>query len=412
MTQGRAASVLNGRLGPAGAAVAIAGLAVNGLAFVVPLLGARFLSAADLGALAAILALGAITTVPAQGLQLALAVRWARAGGVPNAGRATAATACVASGAVVLAIPLISVSLHLSPVLPLLLAATSAAVVIASRWLGELQGQQRFVRLAVGMVLLAVARYGGVIAGLWFGAGVTGSLALGAGVAWASLPVLFALARPRGVAAGGAVAAMHIPRLRARDVAGASGANLAMLVISYADLILARGLLPPTEAGAYAVGAVLTKGALWAPQVVTVLAVPFMARGSRRALLIALAVVAGCGALLVVAAAVAGGLAVRLAGGPGYSWLAGYAPAFGGVGALYALVFVLVNAEVAAGARWPAATLWVAVVGLAIAANLLDPPTLGGILTLSVITATLSTATMGAVVWITSRRSARPLPLI
>ena len=47
-----------------------------------------------------------------------------------------------------------------------------------------------------------------------------------------------------------------------------------MFLISNADLIAARYLLTPVAAGGYAVLSVLTKGALWAPQVITVLALP------------------------------------------------------------------------------------------------------------------------------------------
>jgi len=381
-----------GKLGPGGAAVTVAGFAVNLIGYAVPLLGARLLSSADLGALAAVLALLAVATVPALGLQTALAVRWARDGQVSNAARATVATAAVTAGTLAVATPVISMGLHLSPVLPLLLMATTAAVVVGSRWLGQLQGTQRFGRLAVGMVLLAVARYGGVIAGLAAGAGVTGSLALGAAVAWLTLPVLVALAGRAYPHAEGA-------RLAGRDVAAASGATLAMLAISYADLILARHLLPPAQAGEYAVGAVLTKGALWAPQVVTILALPRLAQGSRRALLAALAVVAACGTVLVLAALLFGDVAIWFAGGPDYAGISGYAAGFAAVGALYALVFVLVNAEIAARVRFPAAPLWVALAGLTVAALLLDPPTLGRLLALSITTAALTTVAMGVVVY-------------
>jgi hypothetical protein len=186
----------------------------------------------------------------------------------------------------------------------------------------------------------------------------------------------------------------------------ASAATLAMLVVSYADLLLARHLLPAAASGAYGVGAVVTKGALWAPQVVTVLALPRLAQGSNRALLTALAVVGACGAVLVSASAVAGGLAVRLAGGPAYAFLAGHAVGFAAVGALYALVFVFVNAEIAAGVRWPAAPLVVSLIALTAAATLLTAPTLGDILTLSIVTAALTTLAMGALALRRHRRAA------
>ena len=61
--------------------------------------------------------------------------------------------------------------------------------------------------------------------------------------------------------------------------------------------------------------------------------------------------------------ALAGGLAFGIAGGPDYTGFGGYAPIFAATGALYALVFVLINAQVAAGARWPSAPLWVGTAG-------------------------------------------------
>ena len=390
----RAAGGVVGRLGPGGTAVAIAGFAVNLFGFAVPLLGARTLAAGDLGALATVLALAAIASVAGQGLQAAVAVRVARAGALSNAGRATLGAAVFTAGCLLLATPVIMVALHLSPALTLLVTATVVPVVIGSRWLGELQGAQRFLALATAMGLLAVARYGGIIVGLAAGTGVTASVALGAAVGWVSLPVLALLARPRSGGSRVAAEGGESTRLHARDVAAACAATLAMLAVSYADLIFARHLLSPAESGAYAVGSVLTKGALWAPQVVTVLALPRLARGSRLTLRLALAAVGACGAALVLASAVAGGLAMGLAGGSDYTRLGGYAAGFATVGALYAVVFVLVNAEIAARVRWPALPLWVALAGFATVALLLEPPTLGRILTASVVTAVVTTASM------------------
>jgi hypothetical protein len=163
-----------------------------------------------------------------------------------------------------------------------------------------------------------------------------------------------------------------------------------MLAVSYADLILARSLLPPAESGAYAVGSVLTKGALWAPQVVTVIALPRLAKGSQRTFVYALAVVAGCGVALIGASFFAGNLAMRIAGGPAYAHLGNYAVGFATVGALYAMVFVFVNAEIAAHVKWPAAPLWIALTGMAIGAQFLHP-SLRSILLLSISTATATT---------------------
>jgi hypothetical protein len=363
-TRGRSVGLL-------GAAVAIAGALTNALGYLVPVIGARQLSPADLGALATVLAIAAIAGVPGLGLQIAVAVHRARRPGA-SSGRIGWLTAAASAGAVVVLTPVAGALLDLPAAVTLLLAVYTFATVVAGRWLGEVQGDERFLRLALGMAVLAAGRYGGLIAGLLLGAGLTGSVLAGTAVALLVPPVLAVLARGRPDAAG--------PGITARQVLTACSATLAMLTVSYADLILARHLLPADASGAYAVGTVLTKGAIWAPQVVTVMALPRLAQGSRRALAVSLGLVGACGAALVAASVVAGGLAFRLAGGADYVALGRYAPVFAVTGALYALVFVLVNARVAAGARWPSAPLWLAAAGFVATAEGQLAPTFAAIM--------------------------------
>lgn len=369
-----------GRLAATGGAVMVAGTLTNGLAYLVPMLGARRLAADELGALATALALITIASVAGTGLQTAVAVHRARQPHASTA-RVAHATTAVTGGVLLAAAPLIVTTLHLPVEVVALLVAMTLAVVLAARWLGELQGDQRFLRLAVGMSVLAVGRYGGVIAGLALGAGLVGSLATGLVCGYFALPLLRLLARAGAAPPGaGAGVAGGAPALGVRRVLTASNATLAMLVVSYADLILARQLLPPAESGAYSVGTVLTKGALWAPQVVTVLALPRMARAGSATRTTALAVVAACGAALVAGSALAGGLAFRLAGGPDYTTLGGYAPYFAATGALYAVAFVLINAQIATGARWPSVPLWTAAGGLVVVTVFVAPHTFTGIM--------------------------------
>ncbi|MFG2103972.1 polysaccharide biosynthesis protein [Micromonospora echinaurantiaca] len=423
MTQTTSRDAGAARLGAAGVAVTAATMLTNALAYLVPVFGARRLTAGDLGALATVLALGAIAAVPGFGLQIAVAAHRARwgASGTARLGVRTAAVSAVVTLA---AAPVLGVALRLPVALTLLLAASTFATVLAGRWLGELQGDQRFLRLAGAMSALAAGRYGGLVVGLVLDRGPVGALLFGTITGFLVLPLLARLARPAtgptpatgaahgtgaapgtgatlGAAAGGPAGDAS---LTGRHVLTACGASLAMLVISYADLILARQLLPPDGSGGYAVGAVLTKGALWAPQVVTVLVLPRLARGDRRARALALAVILACGATLVTAAAVAGDLAFRLAGGADYLHLAGEAPLFAATGALYAVVFMLVNDRVAAGGRWPAAPLWVATAGLAAAALLVAPRTVAGVLTTALVTAAVTAAVMA---WLAFRPARR-----
>ncbi|MGN9767498.1 polysaccharide biosynthesis protein [Micromonospora sp. SD12] len=396
------------RLGAAGTAVIVATMLTNALAYLVPVLGARRLAAAELGALATALALAAIAAVPGFGLQIAVAAHRAR-WGATSVARLALRTAALTAGVTALAAPVLSAALRLPVALTLLLAATTFATVLAGRWLGELQGDQRFLHLAAAMTVLAAGRYGGLVLGLALGRGPVACLLLATLTGLAVLPLLARLARPvRPAPRTGTPAAVVDRRLTARHVMTACGASLAMLTISYADLILARQLLPDDASGGYAVGSVLTKGALWAPQVVTVLVLPRLARGDRRARVAALGLILACGAVLVGASAFAGELAFRLAGGADYLHLAGAAPLFAAVGALYAVVFMLVNDQVATGARWPAAPLWAATAVLAGTALLVAPRTVEGVLVCALATA-VATATLMA--WLAFRRpSAGPAP--
>ena len=206
-----------------------------------------------------------------------------------------------------------------------------------------------------------------------------------------------------GTAVGGTAGSNAAPsatpgKLRGRAVFTAAGASLAILVASYADLILARRLLPPSESGAYAVGAVLTRAAIWAPQVVTIVALPRLVRGGP-ALRIGLALVAGCGAVLVTGAALAGNLLIGAVGGTRYATLAHLAPYFVLVGALYAVTVLLLNAQLAAGARRPATGVWMSLAALVVGVAAARPATVAHLLACSVGAAALSALATAALRW-------------
>ncbi|MFI7603496.1 lipopolysaccharide biosynthesis protein [Micromonospora sp. NPDC049366] len=412
MTRTTARVSTTGRVALGGSAVLLAGTLANGLAYLVPMLGARLLPAADLGALATAQALVTIAAVAGTGLQMAIAVHRARH---PHASTNSIIrrTAIVTGGLLTAAAPVVVTMLDLPLGVVAMLIATTLVIVLASGLLGELQGDQRFLRLAAGMAVLALGRYAGLAAALALGAGLVGALLAGLVGAVVVLPVLEMLARDRRapVTAATPVAAEageEPSPLGLRQVVTAGSATLAMLVASYADLLLARQLLPPAESGAYSVGTVLTKGALWAPQVVTVLALPRMARRDGSSRTEALAVVATCGVLLVAGSALAGGLAFRLVGGPAYASLGRYAPVFAATGALYALAFLLINAQLAMGVRWPALPLWAGAGGLVTGAVLIAPHTFTGVMWSALAAAAATTLALALVAYFP--RTARPAP--
>jgi O-antigen/teichoic acid export membrane protein len=372
-------------LGRAGAAVTAANVVVNLAAYLVPLLGARYLTPDDLGALATAMALFAIATVPGMGLQTAIAVSVARGEAPANLRRVSAITALLCGGPLLVATPLLVAVLDLPLSVPPLLAAMTVPIVLACRSLGELQGSSRFSSLAVGMAVVALGRYAGVVVGLAAGLGLVGSLVAGVAAAWLAPLVLARLGSSLASASG---------RLRGGAVFTAASATLAMLVASYADLILARTVLPAAASGAYAVGAVLTRGAIWAPQVITMVALPRLAQGHRRTLTLGLALIAGAGLALVGLTAVASELAVRVVGGADYLYLTVDAPWFAALGAVYAVIFFLLNAQIAASARWPSAPLWLAVALLPLAVLVIGRPSIGSVLACALTAAAAAGAAM------------------
>ena len=66
------------RVGVGVAAVAMASAVTSALGYLVPVLGARTLSPADLGVLSTVMAIAGIVAVPSMGLQIAVAMPRAR----------------------------------------------------------------------------------------------------------------------------------------------------------------------------------------------------------------------------------------------------------------------------------------------------------------------------------------------
>jgi O-antigen/teichoic acid export membrane protein len=388
-----------GQISRAGAAVSVAAAAANLLAYLVPLLGARTLDAENLGAVAAVMAIIAIASVPGMALQLAVAVARAKHGGLHRFGRLTLLATGTAVVPLLLMTPVLAQALRLPWQAIPLIAVITASAIVSSAWLGELQGAGMFSRLAVGIALLGVVRCGGVIAGLLAGYGLLGLLVLGAALApLAAFAIRLLMPATR--------ATVEPIQGLARTVLAAGSATLVLFLLSYSDLIAARHLLAPSAAADYAVLSVLTKGAIWAPQTITIVALPYLVRDFRRTRWIAALGVLSIGATLVIASILFGELALRLAGGLAYEHLAGYAPAFAAVGALYALVFVLTNAQVAGGAKVPSAPLWVATAGFAAVVLSLSRPTIASIVTCAIVAATLTAAALAATMIFSGNRNA------
>ena len=332
------------------------------------------------GALAALLALVLVGSVPGLALQAVVARRTALAGGsvwpgarwlVGRAGLGLALLAVVAGPALVL-------FLHLDSAAPLLwLALALAPTPLLFAVQGLLQGRERFAALAAVMVAGAGVKLAIGLALVAAGSGVSGAMAgVAAGGILAALAGLH-LAAPGAVdnrapsSPGSATLPVGAPQLEAggatrpevggavrpgaggaerpgpgwwREVGGATTGLLGLFLLANLDVLLARHYLDRAAAGRYALGAVVAKIAFWAPQFVVTIVFPRLVGGAgrRRLLGTSALVIGGFGGLLAATLAVAAlaGLAVPVLGG-GYAGLGPLLPLFAALGTGLALVQLL-----------------------------------------------------------------------
>ncbi|MGH3648606.1 MAG: hypothetical protein ACRDTM_15710, partial [Micromonosporaceae bacterium] len=130
------------------------------------------------------------------------------------------------------------------------------------------------------------------------------------------------------------------------------------------DVVLARHHLPAAAAGDYAVGAILTKIALWLPQAVGVVVLPRLADPAdrRRTMPWALGLIALLDSAVVLVAVVFGPLLFTFIGGARYGFHGGQAWMFACLGSMLALAYLLLYSRIATADRWSSAAVWVAVV--------------------------------------------------
>jgi O-antigen/teichoic acid export membrane protein len=134
----------------------------------------------------------------------------------------------------------------------------------------------------------------------------------------------------------------------------------ALFALANLDVVLARHFLDPRQAGLYAVGAMLAKGAFWFPSFVPVIAMPGLADPNRRrrTAALSLATVTVAGLLVTAATAAFGEFVIRLVGGDAYVSLAGRAWLFAATGAMLAVVQLLLYSRLAGEDRHVALPMW------------------------------------------------------
>ncbi|RBY87894.1 polysaccharide biosynthesis protein [Blastococcus sp. TF02A-30] len=351
-----------GRLLAPAAAVSAAFLGANALAYVLTVLAARLLAPSTYGELASLLGLLLVGSVPATGVQTAIALFLGGRRGTPEvvarlhaAALVVAAVVCLVGALLVL--PLRGL-LHLDGAAAVVwLVALLLPHTLVQCYQGLLQGQSRYAGLAVVTVAFAASKLAGGVAGLLLGGSTASTLAgMTAGCSLGALAGWLGAGRP-GVAG----------RLRAplRATARASGALLGLVVLVNLDLLLARHHLPARLAGEYAVAAIFAKVAFWLPQGVGVVLLPRLAEAERRhrVLPVAVGVVGGVGALLVLGTAALGRHALPLVGGSSYGGSIGTAAwMFALLGTLMAVAQLLLYSGIAAADHLATAAVWAAVV--------------------------------------------------
>lgn len=145
-----------------------------------------------------------------------------------------------------------------------------------------------------------------------------------------------------------------------------SQALLAFFVLSNADIIVARHVLPSREAGLYAAGLILAKAMMFLPQFVVIVAFPDMSTesGRRRALLRSLLLVAGLGVAGIGGAFLLRGLALLFVGGPAYDAITDKLWLYAVLGTVLSMLQLLVYAVLARAGRRPVILVWATVVAV------------------------------------------------
>lgn len=325
----------------------------------------RLLGPSAYGALAALLAVILVLSVPFTVLQTALANQTAalRANGREHevAGLAADALKTVlpfawAAGAVVLVVgtPLLSVFLHIGIAPALLLAPYVVASVPLSVAYGVLQGELRFKALGA-LILVGVAlRFALGVTLVVAGLGISGAL-LGTVLATAlTVPLAVYVVRVDRVSWRGATRILHA--LRA-DVGTALWGLTAFWVLAEVDVALARHYLSADDAGFYSSAGLMARAPLFIAAAVGVVAFPRFVAGRtneaslHRWLRVSVAATAGIGALCVGGLVLLRDPLISVAYGESFAPAADLLPLLATAMACLAVVSVLVYFHIAVGSR-------------------------------------------------------------
>lgn len=346
-----------------GVLLAAGSATANVLGYAYTLLLSRALGPGGYGALAAVLAAGVIAGIPAVALQLVIARRTAADTARRDQTAAEGLRLSLVVGAVLVALmsvlsPIGGRFLHLQGPLPLVLLGLSLLpLTVSGGCQGILLGDERYGRLALALGLTAFGRVMAAVLALTFGWGVVGVLAATAIATTVTAAAIarLSLAKRRWLRPGtvGTNFGEYV-------TAGATVSGL--FVLTNVDVLLARHFLASAESGAYALGALFGKATFWGSQFIPLLFFPGLAKGdqgSRRSLMLrSVALTLALGAAGMLGAAVLAGPLVRGVVGTGFSDIIGLAWLFSLLGAIWALVQLLMLSALTVPGRSRNLLLW------------------------------------------------------
>lgn len=183
------------------------------------------------------------------------------------------------------------------------------------------------------------------------------------------------------------------PASMLREAVLSTHALLAFFVLSNMDSLVARHLLDVHDSGLYASGLILAKAAFFAPQFVSVVVFPALARAtSPHARLRAVSLVGLLGAAAVGGTVLMPELALVLVGGEEYRAVLDRLWLFALAGSLLAIVYLLVFDALARHRHGIVVMLWSAVIAVLVSAYGLGVGITGLVVTIIVVTASLAFA--------------------
>lgn len=360
----RIATLLQG-----GGAIAVTMVIANGAFYVLTMVSARLLGPAEYSALAAAMNMLMVVSVLSLGVQATAARRIAlvpaRAAEIQTSVLHLSWRTGIAIGAALaLLAPLTQSLLRLDSLAPALwLAAAAVPATVIGGYIGILQGERRWRDLSL-LYLAAALRLPVGIALLWWRPDVV--TALVAVTLAGFLPILVGRHALRAARTGGVDAPCSSMRALVAETARNSQALLAFMALSNVDVIVARAVLDPHEAGLYAAGAILAKTCAILPQFVVVVAFPALASPDERARALnrGLVITACLGLVATAGVVVLRPVALSLVGGAEFAEIAAALPWFTLLGTGLAMVQLVVYAVLARQGRRSALLIWAAAAAL------------------------------------------------